>query len=77
MPSIMNPNIEYKFFYPISRGSVAVKFRAGKRKYIFTQENFYLQSILDDINEHDTSFVDCKHKHMMKIGAPPDKFGVV
>ena len=32
--------------------------------------------MLDDINEQDTSFVDCKHKHMMKSGAPPDKFGV-
>ena len=31
----------------------------------------------DDINEQDTSFLDCKHKHMMKSGAPPDKFGVL
>ena len=23
-----------------------------------------------------TSFLDCKHKHMMKRGAPSDKFGV-
>ena len=38
----------------------------GKRKYIFAQESFYLQGILDDINEHDTSFLDCKHKHMVK-----------
>ena len=50
---------------------------AGKRKFIFAQESFYLQGILDDINEQDTSFLDCKHKHMMKIGAPPDKFGVL
>ena len=28
-------------------------------------------------NEQDTSFLDCKHKHMMKGGAPPDKFGVL
>ena len=46
------------------------------RKYIFAQEIFYLQGILNDINEQDTSFLDCKHKHMMKCGAPPDKFGV-
>ena len=26
-------------------------------------------------NEQDTYFLDCKHKHMMKSGAPPDKFG--
>ena len=44
----------------------------GKRKYIFVQESFYLQGILDDINKQDTSFLDCKHKHMMKSGAPPD-----
>ena len=46
------------------------------RKYIVAQESFYLQGILNDINEQDTSFLDCKHKHMMKCGAPPDKFEV-
>ena len=45
----------------------------GRQEYIFTQESFYLQGMLNDINEQDTSFLDCKHKHMMKIGAPPDK----
>ena len=50
---------------------------AGKRKNIFAQESFYLQGILDDIIEQDTSFLDCKHKHMMKSGAPPDKFRVL
>ena len=35
-------------------------------KYIFAQASFYLQGILDDINEEDTSFLDCKHKHMIK-----------
>ena len=44
---------------------------------IFTQECFYLQGILNDINEHDTSFLDCKQKHMIKSGAPPDKVGVL
>ena len=44
------------------------------RKFIFEKERLYLQGILDDINEQDTPFVDCKHKHMMKSGAPPDKF---
>ena len=43
-------------------------------EYIFTQESFYLQGILNDINEEDTSFHHCKHKHMMKSGAPPEKF---
>ena len=50
---------------------------AGKRKYIFAQESFYLQGILDDINEQDSSFLVCKHKHMMKSGAQPDKFDVL
>ena len=47
------------------------------RKYISAQESFYVQGILDDINEQDTSFLDCKHKHMIKSGAPPDKFEVL
>ena len=46
-------------------------------KYISTQESFYLQGILNDINEQDTSFLDCKQKHMMKRGAPPDKVRVL
>ena len=28
-------------------------------------------------NEQNTSFLDCKHKHMMKNRAPPDKVGVL
>ena len=35
-------------------------------KYIFTQDSFYLQGILNDIIEQDTSFLDSKQKHMMK-----------
>ena len=46
-------------------------------KIYFAQESFYLPGILNDINEQDTSFLDCKHKHMMKRGAPPDKFRVL
>ena len=48
----------------------------GKKKNIFCTRKF-LQGLLDDINEQDTCFVDCKHKQMMKSGAPPDKFGVL
>ena len=44
---------------------------------MFTQENFYLQGILNDISEKNTSFCDCKHKHMMKNGAPPEEFRVL
>ena len=59
------------------RPDCAFYFLASKRKYIFAQESFYLEGILDDISEQDISFVDCKHKHMMKSGTPPDKFGVL
>ena len=38
------------------------------REIYFTHELFYLHGILKDINEQDTSFLDCKHKHMMKVG---------
>ena len=44
------------------------------RNYISVQESFYLQSILSNVNEQHISFLECKHKHMMKSGAPPDKF---
>ena len=49
----------------------------GRHEKIYlAQESFYPQGILNDINEQDTSFLDCRHKYMMKCGAPPDKFGV-
>ena len=38
-----------------ARPDCALYFPAGKRKYIFTQESFYLQGIFDDINEQDKS----------------------
>ena len=47
------------------------------RKYISAQESFYLQGILNDINEQDTSFLDSKYKNMMKCGASPDKVKIV
>ena len=37
------------------------------RKYIVAQESFYLQGILNNINEQDTSFLDCKHKHLINL----------
>ena len=49
---------------------------AGKENIYFTQENFCLQVTLNDINEQNTSFLDC-NKHMMKSGASPDKVGVL
>ena len=34
-------------------------------KIYFTEESFYLQGILNDINEQDTSFLHCKHKQIL------------
>ena len=45
------------------------------RKIYFSTRSYYLQGILNKINEQDTSFLDGNHKHMMKSGAPPDKVG--
>ena len=36
-----------------------------------------MQGILNEINEQDTSFLDCKYKHMIKSGAPLDKVGAL
>ena len=46
---------------------------AGKENIYFYTGDFYLQDVLNFTNEQDRSFLDCKHKHMMKSGAPPDK----
>ena len=46
-------------------------------KIYFCTRKFYLQGLLNDINEQDTSFLDCKYKHRMKYQAPPDKLGVL
>ena len=49
--------------------------RQGKQS--FAQDCFCFQGIFIYINERDTSTSDCKHKHMLENGAPPDKFGVL
>ena len=72
--------IQYKYlnrayFDCKTKLSLTVPGRHGK--YIFTQERLYIKDILNDINEQNTSILDCKHKHMMKSGAPPDKVGVL
>ena len=68
--------IQFKFYFD-RKTRLYLIVPASKIKCIFAQESFYLQGILDDIDEQDTSFPDCKHKHMMKSGAPPGKFGVL
>ena len=35
------------------------------------------QGIVSFLNERDSSYPDCKHKHMLENGAPPDKFYVL
>ena len=55
-----------------------IKLCLGRQgKNIFSQESFYLYGIFNNISEQDTSLLDCKYKHMMKSGAPPDKVGVL
>ena len=44
---------------------------------IFYTRGFCLQGLLNDINEQDTSFLDCKHKHMMKSSAQPDNVRIL
>ena len=46
-------------------------------KIYFYTRSFYQQGILNDINEHNASFPGCKHKNMIKSGAPPEIIGVL
>ena len=45
------------------------------RKTCFCTRKF-LSKVVSVILYHDIPFLACKHKHLMKIGAPSDKFGV-
>ena len=73
MALLFNINISTKYIL-IAIPNWALQFLVGmENNYIFKQESFYLQGILNDINEQDTSSLDPKHKHMMKSGAPPHK----
>ena len=64
-------------FYFDSKTRLRLTVPGRQEKIYFCTRSLYLQVILDDINEQDTSFLDGKHKHMMRRGAPPDKFGVL
>ena len=46
-------------------------------KIFFYTSIFSPQGKLNDINEQNTAFLDCKHKHMMKSGAPLDNVRVL
>ena len=75
MALLFNINIQTVHFDCRTKLCLIAPGRQGK--YIFTQESFYLHGIFNDITEQDTYFLDCKHKHMMKSGAPPDKVEVL
>ena len=45
-----------------------------KLQSLARKETLHKKGTHNNTNEQDTSFLDCKHKHMMKNGAPPDKF---
>ena len=66
--------IQYKFYLDSKTRLGLIDSLQARENIFLKKESFYLQGILGDINEQDTSFVDCKHKHS---GAPPDKFGVL
>ena len=74
---LFNINIKTEYIL-IARPNSALYFTAGmKNIFLHKKVSICLQGILDVINEPDTSFLDCKHKHMMKSGALSDKFGVL
>ena len=75
MELLFNINVKQSIFDCKTKLCLIVPGNHGK--YIFTLECIYLQGIINEINEQDTFFLDCKHKHMMKSGAPPHKVGVL
>ena len=44
---------------------------------IFLHKKVPIYMVANNIDEQNTSFLDCKHKPIMKSGAPPDKVGVL
>ena len=44
--------IQHKYLFSIATSNCALQFLACMEKYILAQESFYLQGILNDINEH-------------------------
>ena len=69
--------VQYKYLNRVYFDCKTKLFLDRQGNYIFTQEGFYPQGILNDINKQDTAFLDCKYNHMMKSGAPLDKIGVL
>ena len=76
MALLFNMNIQTEYIL-IARANSTLWFLACKENIFLHKKVSVLQGILDDINEQDTSFLDCKHKHMKKSGAPPENFRVL
>ena len=49
----------------------------ARKENIFLHKKASIYNILNNINEQDKSILDCKHKHRMKSGSPPNKDGVL
>ena len=50
----------------ISRPNKILGFLTGNENLLFAQASFYLQGIFCNLNERETSSLDCKHKHMLQ-----------
>ena len=66
--------IQYKYLKELQDQTV-LKFMAGM-EIIFLYKKVSIYKVHSTISMNRT-FLDCKHKHMMKSGAPTDKVGVL
>ena len=69
-------NIQYEYLNSLFRlqdQTLPFSFWQAWKIYFYTRKFLYLQVILNDTNEQDTSFLDCIHKHMIKSGAPAEQ----
>ena len=71
--------IQYKYpnrVYLIARPNYALEFLAGKENNFFYKK-VPIYEVYSTISMNRAPLFHCKHKHIMKSGAPPDKFGVM
>ena len=66
--SMFNNKMALSFNINIYTGYMytAKKVSCRQENMFLVQESFYLQGIFSYINERDTFFLDCKHKHMLQ-----------
>ena len=60
-----------------ARPNCAFWFLAGMKNIMFLHKKVSIYKVYSTISMNRTSFLHCKHKLMMKSGAPPDKVGVL